>query len=162
MKLSPTYKGLIVGALMIIVSLLIYKFRGNFDNNLQYIAYFLYIAGIVWTLVDFHRNPAGDQSFKHYFSQGFKCFIVITLLMVAFTYIFLKMNPSFREEMGNNYRNELVKKGNYTPQEIDTMVLKAKDYFVTMLTSMAIFSYLVIGGLVTLIVSGVLSQQKRN
>jgi len=41
------------------------------------------------------------------------------------------------------------------------MVLNAKQYFITMLTSMAIFGYLVIGALVTVIGSAFLSQQKK-
>ncbi|HMU25625.1 MAG TPA: hypothetical protein PKD97_11220, partial [Ferruginibacter sp.] len=53
------------------------------------------------------------------------------------------------------------KTNNYTPAEIETMVVKAKDYFVTMLVSMAIFGYLIIGALVTVIASAFFSQ-KRN
>jgi len=160
-QLSATMKGLLTAIAMIAVSLGIYFSKKNFDNNLQYITYALYVAGIVWTLVSFRRNSPGNPTFKSYFGEGFKCFIVVALLMVAFTYIFLKLQPSFREDMAVNYRAELVKKGNYTPAEIDANVAKAKDYFVTMLISMAVFSYLVIGALVALITAGFLSSQKK-
>jgi hypothetical protein len=45
---------------------------------------------------------------------------------------------------------------------MDDMVSKAKEYFITMLTSMAVFSYLVIGALVTLVTSAFLIQRKRS
>ena len=152
-NLTATYKGLITGFLMLLVSVGIFYTKGNFESNLQYITYALYVAGIIWTLNSFHTNNAENKSFKDYFTEGFKCFIVITFLMVLFTFIFTKMNPGMKEQMGINYRADLVAKGNYTPPEIDTMVQKAKDYFTIMLTSMAIFGYLIIGSMVTLITS---------
>ena len=160
-NLSPTYKGLITGILMILLSVGIFFYRGNFENNLQYITYSIYIAGIVWTLIVFKQSGEEKKTFKSYFTQGFKCFIVVTFLMVAFTWIFLQVNPALKEEMARNYRLELLRSGNKTPQEIDTMVASAKQYFITMLTSMAIFGYLLIGALVTVIASAFLSQQKK-
>jgi ABC-type Na+ efflux pump permease subunit len=106
------------------------------------------------------QSSAENKTFKNYFSQGFKCFIVVTLLMVAFTWVFLKVTPSMKEEMAQHYRTELSKSGNKTPQEIDTLVTGAKKYFIPMLTSMAIFGYLLIGALVTLIAAGFFSQKK--
>lgn len=159
-NLSATYKGLVTGLLMIAISLGIYYTRKNFDNGLQYITYSVYIAGILWTLFAFKQSGNEQKTFKNYFSQGFRCFVVVTLLMVAFTWIFLKANPALKEEMAQNYRADLVKAKNYTPAEIDTMVNTGKEYFVVMLTSMAIFGYLIIGALVTLIGSAFLSQKK--
>ena len=158
-NLSPTYKGLITGLLMILASIGIFYVKGSFENSLQYVTYCLYIAGIIWALVGFKNKPGTEnKKFRNYFSEGFKCFIVVTLLMVAFTFVFLMLNPALKEEMAKNYQAELVKTGNYTPAELDTMVSKAKEYFVPMLTSMAIFGYLLIGALVTVITSAFFSQ----
>ena len=157
---SSAQKGIITGILMIAVSLVIYKLKGNFENGLQYIAYFLYVVGIIWALYSFKIKESENKSFKNYFSEGFKCFIVVTLLMVLFTFIFLKLNPSLKEEMAINYKADLVKSKNYTAPEIETMAIKAKEYFVTMLVSMAIFGYLIIGALVTVIASAFFSQKK--
>ena len=159
-NLSATYKGLITGLLMVLISVGIYFYRGSFENKLQYITYFVYVAGIVWALIGYKQSGAEPKTFKSYFSQGFRCFIVVTLIMVVFTWVFLMMNPALKQEMATQYRADLIKQGNYTPPEIDKMVLKAKDYFITMLTSMAIFGYLVIGALVTLIGSAFFSQKK--
>jgi len=159
-NLTATYKGIITGVLMILISIGIYFYRGSFENKLQYITYFVYIAGIVWALIGYKQSAAESKTLKSYFSQGFRCFIVITLMMVVFTWVFLLLNPGLKEEMAQQYRGDLLKKGNYTPPEIDAMVLKAKEYFTTMLISMAIFGYLLIGSLVTLIGAAFLSQKK--
>ncbi len=152
-KLSATTKGLMAGVIMVIISIAIYFARGNFDNNLQYITYAVYVAAILWALYDFKNSAAENKSFKEYFSTGFRCFIVITFIMVLFTFIFTKVDPSMKEQMAVKYRADLAAKENYTNVEIEAMVQKAKDYFNIMLTSMAIFGYLVIGSMVTVIVS---------
>lgn len=159
-NLNATTKGLLTGATMILVSIGIYFYRGSFENNLQYITYALYIAGITWTLLDFRKSGAQPLTFKNLFSQGFRCFVVVTFMMVLFTWLFLLFNPGLKEEMAVQYRGDLQSKGNYTAVEIDEMVGKAKEYFVTMLVSMAVFGYLAIGALVTVIGSGFLSQKK--
>ena len=65
---SSAQKGIITGILMIAVSLIIYYLKGNFENGLQYIAYFLYVVGILWTLYSFRKKEAENKSFKNYFS----------------------------------------------------------------------------------------------
>ncbi len=159
-NLNATSKGLLTGVIMILVSIGIYFYRGNFENKLQYITYAVYIAGIIWTLLDFRKSGPQPITFKHLFSQGFRCFVVVTFMMVVFTWVFLWLNPGLKEEMAVQYRSDLQLKANYTATEIDDMVGKAKEYFVTMLVSMAIFGYLAIGALVTVIASGFLSQKK--
>lgn len=155
MNLSATLKGLIAGTLMIIVSILIYVQYGNFENNLQYITYSIYIGGLMWTLFSYHRQEV-LKTFKTYFSQGFKYFIVVTMLMVLFTIVFIKINPAMKEEMAQNYRAQLTEAGNKTPAEIENLVLQSKEYFSIMVTSMAIFSYLLIGALFTTLTSIIL------
>lgn len=153
--LSPTLKGLLVGSLMIIVSVLIYSNYGNFENNMQYITYALYVGGILWTLVSYSKQEV-LRTFKTYFTQGFKYFIVVTMLMVVFTVVFIYLNPTMKEEMAQNYRAQLVEQGNKTPAEIENLVLTSKEYFTTMVTSMAIFGYLFIGAIFTILTSVVL------
>ncbi len=159
--ISATKKGLITGAFMIAISILVYYHFRSFENSLQFIIYSVYTAGIVWTLLSFSATEANNNKFGTYFNQGFKCFIVVTLMMVVFTYSFLQLHPEFKDEMAIGYRAELIKQGNYTPVEMDAMVAKSKEYYSLMLTSMAIFGYLIIGSLVTLITAGILISRKK-
>src|SRR5215212_5208585 len=151
MKLTSTIIGLITGLCMIAISILIYYYRGNFDNYLQYITYTVYIAGIIWSLISYSRIPGSNRTFKGLFTEGFKCFIVVTLMMVLYTWIFIKIHPGMKEEMGLKYKDELVKQGNYTAPEIEKQVNLAKEYFLTALISAAIFGYLLIGSVTSII-----------
>ena len=160
-SLTPTMKGLVTGIIMVLVSAIIFYTKGNFQNKLQYITYSIYVAGIVWTLFEYSRQEHTPQKFGTYFSTGFKCFIVVTLMMVIFTGAFLLMQPQLKEEMAEFYKAELVKKGDYTPAEIAERVEMAKKSFFPSMIMAAIFGYLVIGALVTAIASVFLLNRNR-
>jgi hypothetical protein len=159
--ISATQKGLITGAVMILISLAIYYGKGNFDNQLQYITYTAYVAGILWTMITFTRQNPAVLKFGTFFSQGFKCFIVVTLLMVLFTFIFLQTHPEFKDQMAAIYKEQLVKQGNTTPNEIEERIKLAKKSFTPAMLMATIFSYLVIGAMVTAVSAGVIIQRKK-
>jgi len=148
-NLDASKKGIIAGLIMIGLSLVIFYSGQPFDSPLQYVIYIIYAAGIIWTIYDFSRSEQNTNKFGAFFLQGFKCFIVITLLMVIFTFVFNKMHPEFKEDMAKAYNEELVKKGNSTPAEIADKIGKMKDYYLTMLISGAVFGYLLIGAVIT-------------
>lgn len=150
-NITATKKGLFTGLMMIALSLLFYYAKLPFDSPFQYIVYLAYAFGIVWTLYDFNKSGEHQGKFGEFFLQGFKCFIVVTLLMVLFTAVFNMMHPEFKEEMAQAYKEDLIKKGNTTPAELETIVKKAKDFYIVMLISGAIFGYLIIGAVVTLV-----------
>ncbi len=160
--LNPTKKGLITGLVMIVFSLLIFKQRGNFDNELANVTYALYILGIMWALYGFYKSEVYPKNFKQYFTAGFKFFIVVSFLMVLFTFIFLKTNDSLLDGMAAQAREQLVKEGNKTPQEIDKIITQSRSYYPVMLTSVAIFGYLLIGAVVSVIGSFLFTQVARN
>ena len=158
-NITATYKGLITGAAMIIVSILIYVAQGNFEGNLQYIVYCMYVAGIIWTLLD-HKKKTGYATFKEYFSQGFKCFIVVTLFMVLFNLFFILLHPEFKDAMVANMQTELIKEKNMMPSDVEKTIANAKKIFLPAYLMGAVFSYLLIGVLITVIGSGFLSAKK--
>ncbi len=73
--------------------------------------------------------------------------------MVAFTFIFNRLHPEFKDEMAKAYSEDLAKKGNSTPAEMAGNVEKMKQYYLTMLISGAIFGYLLIGAAITAVTS---------
>lgn len=159
---TATKKGLLTGIVMVLISICIYLLKGNFQNSLQYITYTVYIAGIIWTLLTYSKQPGIEHKFGQYFSQGFKCFIVVTLLMVVFTAIFLISQPQLKDEMATIYRAELIKAGNYTTAEIEDKIGMAKKSFLPSLIMATVFGYLVIGAMVTVIAAGFISSKNKN
>lgn len=145
---------------MVTVSFLIYYFQKDFESNFRYIAYALYAGGIYWAISAHSNAPGAIKTFRSFFSQGFKCFIVVTLMMVSFTYIIIKSDPSFESKMAVNQRSAIEAKGNLTPMEIEKNVVLAREGFLTWSISSAIFGYLAIGTVLTAILSFLLIQIK--
>jgi len=159
-NISARNKGLITGAVMIIISICIYLFKKNFDNGLQYIVYTTYVAGILWTLFTFKKQTGNTATFKQYFSEGFKCFIVVTLMMVLFTLVFILMHPELKDEMAAFMRTDYEKSKDMTAADIENKIETAKKMFLPGYLMGAVFSYLVIGTLITVIGAGFLSSKK--
>lgn len=159
-NLNATRKGLFTGALMIALSLLFYYTGQPVESPLQYIIYLVYTAGIVWTIYSYSKSEAYTNKFGDSFLQGFKCFIVVSLMMVMFTIIFNKLHPEFKDQMAKAYSEDMIKKGNSTPAEIAANVEKMKQYYLTMLISGAIFGYLLFGAAVSALMSFVFLKRK--
>lgn len=155
MQLSPTIKGIIISILMVALALYIFSNKGDINDNLQFMNDVLYVGGIAWTLVAYSRKEV-LKSFKTYFNEGFKFFIVVTMIMVVFTITFLNAVPSIKEEMAINMRTELMQQGNKTPAEIESTIIQAKEYYNTMMVSVTIFRNLLIGAFFTSLISIIL------
>src|SRR5882672_7195092 len=149
-KLTPLIKGIITGAVMLILILILFYTKQSAGSSFQYLVYIVYAAGIMWTLFDYSRAEGYTGKFGDLFGQGFRCFIVTALIMVAFTGIFTAAHPEFAVEDAKNYREYLVKEDkSKTPAEIDELVANVKKHYTTGVVWSAVLGYLVIGSLFT-------------
>ncbi|MFV0607353.1 MAG: DUF4199 domain-containing protein [Niabella sp.] len=161
-KITPAIKGLITGILMVAAGLFLILNKISESSPLQFISYFIYGLGIVWTVQAAAKQVDGSLTFGQLFNQGFKCFVVVTLIMAVFTIIYYKANANLIEEKGELTKKELLKtEKNRTPAEINEMVANGKKYFIPMATSMTVFQYLLIGAIVTAAAAGTLSLSKK-
>lgn len=162
MKLNATIKGIITGVLMVVVGILLYFTNVSSTSGLQYIGYLIYGAGIVWSIVAYSKTKGSVVKFGELFGQGFRCFVVVTLIMALFTLIFYKINTKLIEEKAALTKQELLKtEKNRTPQEIDGMIENGKKNFPIMAASAAIFQYLLIGAIVSMSTAGSLYLQRK-
>ena len=160
-KISPKQKGFITGALILLLSAITYYFKRSFDNSIILVAYFVYAAGIVWTLIAYHNDKEQGKTFKSYFQQGFSCFIIVTLMMVCATWLFIKFNPSLQNDMVEFQRQQLKLSNNYSAPDIEEQLTKYRKIILPGYTIGAILSYLGIGTLITCLLSVFLNSIKR-
>jgi hypothetical protein len=162
-KITAPIKGLITGILMVASGLILHFTKTPLNSPLQYSAYFLFSAGIVWTILSYTKTKNDDAKFGELFNQGFKCFVVATLAMALFTLVFYKSNPKIIEERSNLAKQEILKTDkNRTPQEIDEMIANGKKYFIPMAMSVVVFQYLLIGSIVSAATAVAVSLSKKN
>lgn len=159
--ISPKQKGLITGGFMLLLSAITYYFTRSFDNSIIVVAYFVYAAGIVWTLVAFHNKKDEEKTFKNYFQQGFRCYIIVTLIMVCATWLFIKFNVPLQNEMIDFQRQQLKLSNNYTDPDIESKLASYKKLLLPGYTIGTILSYLGIGTLITGLLSVFLNSIKK-
>jgi hypothetical protein len=156
---TPTQKGLITGALMIIASLFSSEILKNpVESYFQFIIYFLFTGGILWSLIAHSKKNGNTLSFKDYFSIGFKTFIVVTLLMAGFAYIYFSYHTEFRDTKIAENSQLLLKQGDHLQKEIEENANQLKKMFLPLMISSAVFRYLILGALITAITGGYLSK----
>ena len=160
---TPTQKGLITGALMIIASLFSSEILKNpVESYFQFIIYLIFSLGIVWSLVSFSKINSDQNSFKDFFSIGFKTFIVVTLLMAGFAYIYFSLHIEFRDGKIAENSKLLLQQGDHLPKEIEENANQLKKMFMPMMISSAVFRYLILGALITAISGAYLSRNNNN
>lgn len=163
MKISPAIKGIITAILMIGMTLMIYNQGENTDTRLQYLVYVIYAIGIVWTLVAFRQTIEYTGTFGNIFNHGFRCFIVVTLIMTLFNVLFFNTHPEFKENSAKAYKEQLEKsleKNEILPIDIEPKMATFKKQYTLSIVSFAIFGYLIIGVAVTATISALLMRRK--
>ncbi len=158
-KISERNKGLITGILMIATSLVIfYVLHKSLLGTNEYIVFALYIAGLCWSLFDYHQQ-SNSKKFKDYFSAGFRTFIVACLLMVVFVYIFNKLNPQIRDAMIAENDKLVSEVGSRTPAEVQANADKIKELYLPFTLLATTLKYLFIGALISVVGAGFLSNR---
>jgi len=161
-KFTPLVKGLLTTAAILGLTLFIYYTNRPSDSGLNYLVFLFYIAGIIWTLLDYKRFVNNSPKFGELFGQGFRCFIVVTAIMVSFTGIFTATHPEFAERDAKTYKEYLDKEiKDKTPGEKEEMVASFKKHYTTGLIYTAVFGYLIIGSIITAAGSGALLLRKK-
>lgn len=161
MRISSPIKGLITAVLMIAVFLLVYQADKNSSSYFQYFVYGIYGAGIIWVLLGYRKSDSFTGKFADSFQQGFKCFIVVTLCMALFYWIFNYIHPEFKEEMALKLKEQLISSKDKMPSDIERDVAAFKKQYTISLVSRAIFGYLIIGALVTSVGALLLNLKKK-
>jgi Protein of unknown function (DUF4199) len=160
-NISAKYIGLITGGLMVLASLvLFYTFKLPDTGAIKYVCYAIYTFGIAYTLIKFKKNNTEDKEFKNYFSEGFKTFVVVVLVMSIFTFVFYKLNPQIFENTLAEINKYNAQDHDKTPGEVLENSNKLRSIFMPMTVATNTIMYLIIGALVTLIGAGFLSQKK--
>ncbi len=161
-NISAKYIGLITGGLMVLISLIMfYQFHFPDTGTVKYVCYTIYTISIIISLINFKRANT-DKEFKDYFSEGFKTFVVVSLIMALFTWIFYKMNPQIFDNIINDINKINALDPNKTPQEVIENGEKIRNIRIPMTVAINTIIYMVLGALVTAISAGFLSQQSNH
>ena len=164
MKFTSTTKGIITGLLMVAIGLAL-AFQDEKEGTApawQYAGTVVYALGIVWSVVAYAAKNK-DSRFGELFQQGFRCFIVATLILAVYTFAYWKANPQQIDKIIEASKQERIQTAqDRTPAEIDQEAQQTRKYFIPFNISGMIFSNLLIGAVVTMATAGSLSLRNKN
>ena len=152
-KLSSTQIGVVSGTLLVLISAILYFFL-NYDYRgySQFGIYFIFSIAIFVAIYN-HAAKTRTSSVTNLFSEGFKAFVVMTLLMVVFSYIYFKMNPQILEEAIIENNQLIAKEQDHTPAEIEVNTRRIREIFMPMTISITILKFLLMGTIFSIIFS---------
>lgn len=139
----------------------LFVLKNPVESNFQLIIYGIFCLGILWSLLAYSKTDVEKKAFKDFFSIGFKTFIVITLLMALFTFVYFYLHPEFRDVKIEENSRMLFQQGDHLPKEIEENAKQLRKMFMPMMISASVFRYLILGALITVIAAGFLSQKNK-
>ena len=161
--LNATKIGIITGVCLILLQLFFFiVIKLPVESPAKYFIYFVYAAGITWSLLHFNKSfQVSSTGIKVFFSTGFKTFIVATLFVVVYTFIFYKLHPEISQAIINSNSQLLKLQGNHTPKEISDNAAQLNHIFIPMIVSITTLLYLFFGAIFTLLISVIILQTKK-
>ena len=89
--ISHFVAGLIIAAILIIYSTLL-NYMGLFQNqSLGWVSYFIFIGGLILFINLYGKAKNNQVTFGNLFSYGFKATSIITLIMILYIVIFIRI-----------------------------------------------------------------------
>jgi H+/Cl- antiporter ClcA len=158
----PRNKGILISLVLIILNAIAYYAFGLTENSLvQYANLTLFVLGMVWVLV--HRKMLSNNiqlTWKDFFAEGFKAFVVVALLMALYTIVFYKINPEVKEKGIAEINKIMTTQGNRTQGEIDQNANTIREIFIPMTIMVKVVLLLFMGSLVSLTLGLSLARKK--
>jgi len=160
--ISHFVAGLIIAAILIIYTTLL-NYMGLFQNqSLGWLGYFIMIGGLVLFVNLYGKAKNNQATFGNLFSYGFKATSIITLIMIVYIVIFFIAFPEFKDKIVETAREGMEKQDNMTDDQIDQGMEMFERNFILFTGGGALFMYLVLGAIGSLIGAAITKKQPRS
>ncbi len=148
-------KGVILGAVYILLSTIIYAFNLYSIQWLSLLIYLFIFAGIIISNIVYANQNNNNESFGNIFADGFKTTSLFIIISIAFTVLFFILLPEMIDKSFELQRLELEKKPELTDEMIEDFIAMQKDNFWTFTIAGNIVLNAIIGAIASLIGAGV-------
>ena len=149
------FKGVIIGAVYILLSTIIYAFNLYSIKWLSLVIYLFIFAGIIISNIVYANQNNNNESFGNIFADGFKTTSLFIIISIAFTVLFFILLPEMIDKSFELQRLELEKKPELTDEMIENFIAMQKDNFWTFTIAGNIVLNAIIGAIASLIGAGV-------
>jgi hypothetical protein len=160
---TPQVKGLVISLVLIVYGLILYFVDDMKHEDLQYIQYALFLAGIIWACVTYSKELNANVTFGNLFAYGFKTTAVITVIVLIYTVLaFNVLFPQMVDKSIEITKHKMETSGNLTDSQIDQQLTMVKDHFTLFAVVGIIIGFAVLGVISSLIGAAVAKKKPQD
>lgn len=148
---STVTKGLVIGLVMIVITLGITFSGMAFDSTLRWLTYIVFIVGVVIAIKQYGQQINYNSTFGNYFAHGFKISALVTIIMIAYSVLFIAMFPEFKEQALEEAKKQMQANKNVSAESMEKGIDITKRFFMIAMIGGILFFYLVTGAIASLI-----------
>lgn len=142
--------GLITALALIVLNLIVYVADLDDPTWTQWVNYTVFFIGVLLNAFAFSKANGQYVTFGNVFSSGFKAAAIITIISVAWFFIFTLMFPEMKEKGLEIARKSMEQKG-MSEEQIEEGMVMTKEYYNVFMVGGVVFSYMFFGALFSLI-----------
>jgi hypothetical protein len=154
--------GLTIAAILVVYSILLNYMDLSQNQSMGWLSYLILIGGLIVFINLYGKAKNHQVTFGNLFSYGFKATAIITLIMIAFIIIFFLAFPEFKDKIVDAAREGMEKQGKMTDDQIDQGLEMFEKNFILFSAGGALFMYLILGAIGSLIGAAITKKQPRN
>ena len=159
---SHIVAGLTIAAILVVYSILLNYMDLSQNQSMGWLSYIILIGGLILFINLYGKAKNNQVTFGNLFSYGFKATAIITLIMIAFIIIFFLAFPEFKDKIVDAAREGMEKQGKMTDDQIDQGIEMFERNFILFSAGGALFMYLILGAIGSLIGAAITKKQPRN
>ncbi|RYD53388.1 MAG: DUF4199 domain-containing protein [Sphingobacteriales bacterium] len=161
--LVQTHKtyGLITGLVIIVLSAVVYVTNLSEESWIKYLLYAVFLGGLILNAMAFSKANEGAVTFGQVFSSGFKATAIVTILAVAWVILSINIFPEMKDKALEIARMQMEKDGTMDPDMMEKALTMTRNNFTTFLVMGAVFGYLIMGLIFSLLAAAVAPKNKR-
>ncbi|MEP7252447.1 MAG: DUF4199 domain-containing protein [Ginsengibacter sp.] len=148
---TTTTKGLILGLILVVISIVIYFTGIDMNGPSKWIASAIFVVGIIWSVNNYGKQINYNSTFGNYFGHGFKVTAVVTVIMILYLIIFIVLFPEFKEQGLEQAKIAMQKNKNMTSEQMEQGLAMTRKFFSVFVIGGTLIGYLIFGSLASLI-----------
>jgi hypothetical protein len=153
--------GALTGVAVIVYSTAINLMGQNQNKALAALSFLILMAGIIWALKDYREQNAGFISYGEGLGTGTLVAAIVGLLAAFFSMFYLEfIDNTILQQSLDKARADLEARGMDDAQIDQAMSISQKFMSPGIMFLMGIFSYLITGFIISLIVAAVMRKEK--
>jgi phosphoglycerol transferase MdoB-like AlkP superfamily enzyme len=158
---STTTKGLTIGLILVVLGLVIYFLKIDFNGPIKWVGYVVFIGGIIWSVNSYGKQINYNSTFGNYFAHGFKVSALVTAILIIYIVIFNVLFPDFKEMAMEQSRKAMIEK-NIPQEQMQKALDITEKFFMVFIVGGTLVVYLIVGAVSSVVGAAITKKEPDN